>query len=52
MNKKYGILFVFVLLAGAVFLSACQSEVGARINRNVADKGGLINHLILCLVKR
>jgi hypothetical protein len=37
MNKKYGILFVFVLLAGAVFLSACQSEVGGRINKNFAD---------------
>ena len=43
MNKKFGILFVFVLLAGAVFLSACQSEVGARINRNVADNRQIVN---------
>ena len=32
MNKKIGIVLVFVLLAGAVFLSACQSEVGRNIN--------------------
>lgn len=39
--KKLGIILVFVLLAGAVFLSACnlikQNEVGVRVNRNVAD---------------
>lgn len=37
LNKKYGIILVFVLLVGTVFLSACQSEVGARINKNLAD---------------
>jgi hypothetical protein len=50
MNKKFRILLVFVLLAGAVFLSACQSEVGGRINKNFADNrqavdvGGDNNH--------
>ena len=36
MNKKIGIFVVFVLLAGAVFLSGCtQEEVGAKLNRNL-----------------
>ena len=39
MNKKIGILFVFVLLVGAVFLSGCQQEVARKIS-NVADGGG------------
>ena len=31
MNKKLGVVLVFVLLAGAVFLSACQQDaVGGR----------------------
>ena len=38
MERKF-LLMVFVLLVVAVFLSACQSEVGARLNRNVADAG-------------
>ena len=39
MNKKIGIILVFVLLVCAVFLSACQQEVGGRINRNIVDGG-------------
>ena len=43
MNKKF-VLIVFVLLVGAVFLSACQSDVGARLkstaNTNKAVTGG------------
>ena len=38
MNKKF-VLIVFVLLAGAVFLTACQSDVGAKINAKDADNG-------------
>ena len=36
MNKRF-VLIVFVLLVGAVFLTACQSEVGARVT-NLAKK--------------
>ena len=36
MNRKF-VLMVFVLLVGAIFLTACQSEVGARIT-NLAKK--------------
>ena len=37
MNRKFEILFIFVLLLSAVFLSACQSEIGARVNKNIVD---------------
>ena len=38
MNKKIGIILVFVLLVGSVFLTACQQEaVGGRV---AIDKTG------------
>ena len=36
LNKKIRIILVFVLFIGAMFLSACQQEVGGRI-RDVND---------------
>ena len=40
MNKRFGILMVFILLVGAVFLSACQrEEVGGKLNLNKAQTG-------------
>ena len=41
MNKKLGIVFVFALLVGAVFLSACQQEVGRKISNYAGDDAGL-----------
>jgi len=38
MNRKF-VLMVFVLLVGAVFLSACQSEVGIRPAKKLATGG-------------
>ena len=37
MNKKIGIFMVFVLLVGAVFLSACNQEAVGRKISNLAD---------------
>ena len=39
MDKKIGIFMVFVLLVGAVFLSACQEEVGGRLLSKAKDGG-------------
>ena len=35
MNKKIGMVMVFVLLVGAVFLSGCQQEAVGKMARNV-----------------
>ena len=41
MNKKIGIFMVFVLLVGAVFLSACDQEAVGRNLKSV--EGGGVN---------
>ena len=41
MNKKIGIFMVFVLLVGAVFLSACQNEaVGRKVSFKAIGEEG------------
>jgi len=38
LNKKLVYIFV-VLVAGLFAVSACQSEIGGRINKNIVDSG-------------
>ena len=40
MNKRLGIVFVFALLVGAVFLSACQQDAVGRGVKKAVDTGG------------
>jgi len=38
MNKKLGIILVFVLLVGTVFLSACEQPVGSKLSKSVSEE--------------